>query len=288
MFRLIFLLFLLPFAARGVEYHSLMRYLQPHPFNYDMGFLTFEGKTPDADVMICCHGLGGDEKIANYLNSYECIDDHLIGFRFPDHGNYAFLRSPQNLSYGTVREFLPFLYLLKRIVIDAEAEKINLYGYSAGGGCIVNTLAILIENRFSEEIEAIGIKNEERQKILSAIQKGLLILECPLKSLDEVCAQRRFIAPLEYIKERCIQNDLRPIDSLEKLSPLNLNVLLYFENPDEVLSNRDDSLFIERLSQANTEGKTQVLVNYAGGHCAYHPLLWNTYSEILLDWGLKK
>ncbi len=40
---------------------------------------------------------------------------------------------------------------------------------------------------------------------------------------------------------------MEPIDALEGLENLSLHIVVYFQNPDEVLSNRDDEVFIERL-----------------------------------------
>jgi hypothetical protein len=75
------------------------------------------------------------------------------------------------------------------------------------------------------------------------------------------------------------KNNLRPIDSLEKLEGLPLRVLIYFENPDDILYNTDDALFIERLKKANHKGVTRVISGSNGGHNSWHKELWSAYAE---------
>lgn len=277
MFKFLFLFLLLATSLRGVEYHSLSGYLQLNPFAYDLGLVLHQGKSDDEDILLCCHGYSGDEKLASILNTYEVISDHLVGFRFPDAGHFALIRPAHLLAYGTIHELLPLLHMMKRIAVDASADRINLYGFSAGGGAIINALTVLVEQRYISELEQIGIGPKESQKILSAVQKGMIILDCPLKSLDEISAFRGPFSPLDILRERYASNNLRPIDSISGLSSLKLNVLLYFEDPDEILSNRDDALFIKRLRTANARGETHVVIGHEGGHMAYHAPLWNTY-----------
>ena len=49
--------------------------------------------------------------------------------------------------------------------------------------------------------------------------------------------------------------------------------------PDEVLSNRDDALFVVRLSQVNGTGNTSLSVGQ-GGHAQPHLALWETYERL--------
>jgi hypothetical protein len=58
---------------------------------------------------------------------------------------------------------------------------------------------------------------------------------------------------------------------------LSLRVLVYFETPDEALSNRDDALFIDRLRAFNKGGTVQAFSGNNGGHATYHKALWKAY-----------
>ncbi|GAB4226017.1 MAG: hypothetical protein Tsb0021_01580 [Chlamydiales bacterium] len=72
-------------------------------------------------------------------------------------------------------------------------------------------------------------------------------------------------------------SNFRPIDSLSRLKGLSLDILLHFQENDEVLSNRGDHLHIQRLK--TIQSKTDVLVSDDGGHMSPHLSLWKIYFE---------
>lgn len=281
MTRFCFYIFLLFAPAWGIEQGTLKPYLEKHPFEYDMNITLCEFTNHNADVMLCCHGAGGDENIAPCLYSHKIIPDHLIGFRFPDFGTAAYTNDPHQTHFGTIEELLPLLYLMKTLVVDAGLEKLNLYGFSAGGGAVINALSILTQNRYPEQLASIGMTPKETQTILDAVQNGFVILDTPLKSVDEVRDLRGSSEELEVLATRYTQNNLRPIDSISSLSSLKLKILLYFQDPDEVIYNRDDQLYIKRLLKANSSGKTHVVIADNGGHSAIHTSLWQAYTKIM-------
>lgn len=249
-------------------------------FNYDLALKVLGAPQSDADIMICCHGYGGNHRVAQRLGLYKIIPDHIIGFNFPDHDMRPYM-DHANVSFGTIHELLPLIALLKTCVVSGGIQKINLYGFSAGGAAVINTLAILMTNRYEKELQGFGVTNLEKQKILNAIQAGLVILDCPLKSLEEVIAQEGPLPALLMVAKKYEENNLRPIDSLESLRGLALNIVLHFQEPDEILSNRDDALFIQLVQNSN-DGKTTVVIGAnEGGHNGYHPSLWKAYAELL-------
>ena len=71
---------------------------------------------------------------------------------------------------------------------------------------------------------------------------------------------------------------MNPIDSLKFWKGLSLNVLVHFQIPDEVVSNRDDALFVETLKSFN-EGNTDVLIGSDTGHKLPHASLWEYYIQ---------
>lgn len=230
--------------------------------------------------MICCHGYAGDARIADFLKSHHAADHHLIGFNFPDAGESALTKDYDQTSFGTIQELLPLFYLLKTAVINGEMSSIHLYGYSMGGAVVVNSLAILQNGNFDQELNAIGIRKNERDKILNALQKGSVILDCPLKSFEEIIAIRGLSPELKIAQSRYAKNQMCPIESLDRLKSLQMNVILYFHQPDEILSNRDDQIYIKRLKKANEEGRTQIVIGTdESGHNGFHSELWKTYSS---------
>ena len=238
------------------------------PFNYDLHLFSIPGKS--ARTMVLFHGYGSNYKIAETLEKLECIDATLVSFNFPD---------PNQAVFGTINEILPALYVLKKHVVDEGRELIDLYGFSAGGGAVVNLIAILNTSRFDAELKQIGIADKEKKQLLNAIQKGIVILDVPLKSVEEIIDFRGSSTELEILAKNYRNNHLRPIDSLELLQGLTLNVILHFQEADEILYNRDDAIYIERLKKANERGTTSVIIGNDGGHLEPHWSLWRFYDQ---------
>lgn len=249
------------------------------PFVYDIGIKLIGSKQRDAQVTICCHGYGSSNDIVRAVESFDAIPDHLISFNFPDYNCIAKKYDPRTSSFGTINEILPLLYVIKLCVIDAGLSNLNLYGFSAGGGAIINALAVLNQTKYDAQLRAIGIHQEDKRNIISALEKGLIILDCPLKSIDEIMTLRGKTQEFTVLAERYRHNNMRPIDTVEQLRGLKLPILLHFQESDEILSNRDDALFIERLRNAN-QGTTEVAIGNDGGHNSYHACLWRKYKAL--------
>jgi len=102
-------------------------------------------------------------------------------------------------TFGTIKELLPAFYILKKHVLDKKQEAVDLYGFSAGGGAIVNLLSILNSDRYIKELKQIGIGRNEKIKLLNAIQKGIVILDVPLKSIEEIIEARGNTKEFEFL-----------------------------------------------------------------------------------------
>lgn len=247
------------------------------PFSYGLGIKIIPSKNENNAVTICCHGYGGNNAIVAAVDSYRVLPGHLIGFNFPDYGITSESDHHKNV-YGTIDEILPLLYVVKYCVCELTVPVINLYGFSAGGGAIVNALAILNQYSYKERLGQIGIFGNDVKRMITALEQGYIILDCPLKSMEEIMAFR-MRPKLQIMAAHFAQNNMNPIDTLPLLSGLKLTVLLHFQNPDEILSNRDDLLFAQRLKEANG-GITEVIISNDGGHNAYHAGLWERYKKL--------
>lgn len=280
-FNIVMIFCLLPFALNGIQSQILQETLQSEkpPFNYDLAIEVVPNSQPNADVMICCHGMGSNNQIVDYLRSVPEITVHLIGFNFPDHDITCNAYNAARTTFGTIQEVLPVLYLLKQCVVKAGMDKISLYGFSAGGGAVINALAVLNQNRYPEELAKLAITEYDKRRILAAVQRGKIILEVPLKSIDEIVAQNRRDPFLETLRKRYTSNRMVPIESLSGLQGLSLQAFVYFNHPDEVLSNRDDALFIQKLRSFNTSGQTTAIIGSSQGHNSYHSELWKVYGK---------
>ena len=270
----------------SVHLAALVTIPQSHPFSYDLGVKVIPSKIQINEITICCHGYGHSNKIVDIAHSYNTLPGHLIGFNFPDYNIRPEMDHAKSV-YGTVDEILPLLYLLNYYACEVKTSTINLYGFSAGGGAIVNALAMLNHHLHDERLQQLGISRDHKKQILNVLERGIIILDCPLKSMEEVLAIKAKIPALEIIlpnlhimADRFAQNNMRPIDNLQLLAGLPVTILLHFQNPDEMTSNRDDALYIERLQKA-CDGKSHVVISSDGGHIGYHKGLWDYYKKLI-------
>jgi hypothetical protein len=248
-------------------------------FSYDLGLKIIDDQSRPDSVMICCHGYGHNSSIVKTVQRYGVFSGLMVGFNFPDHDITAGV-DHRKASFGTINELLPLLYLIKYYACDCAVPSLSLYGFSAGGGAVVNALAVLQQRLYSQQLQQIGIFEKDIPVMLQALRAGSIILDCPLKSMEEIIAYRGMDhLGLSILAAQYAKNNMNPIDTVLQLAGLNLTILLYFENPDEILSNRDDALFIDRLKKANG-GNTFVAVGNSGGHNAWHTELWQMYRKV--------
>jgi hypothetical protein len=278
MYILSLLLFMWCCMTVTVSPNVLQELKKENPFAYDLGVKILPSKHKNAQVMICCHGYGHNNQIGDVVHTSHVVPYHVVSFNFPDHDITDDVDHAKS-SFGTIKEILPLLYILKRCVVDLSLSCINLYGFSAGGGAIVNMLVVLNQANYDTDLQKMGIGPHEKQRILQAIERGLIILDCPLKSMQEIIDLRGNSKSFEVLAAQFKKNNMNPIDSVNKLVGLHLNVLLHFQQPDEILGNRDDKLFIERLRQAN-KGTTTVVIGHEGGHNTFHTSLWKAFKKM--------
>ncbi len=265
-------------AISQEKFEDLKQMMQYPPFAHPVKYLTSSEK--EASVMLCFHGFGGDLHIIDSLAPVALAKNHLVSFNLPDADISAKNGDLSRTTWGTYFELLPACYLLHKLIIEGNLDSIDLYGFSAGGGAIINILTILNSDKHENIFRGIGILAQDRKRMLEVIQKGLIILDCPLKSWDEVVEMRKDFSELKILAKRHRDEQLRPIDSLNHLKGLSLHVLLHFQNPDEILSNRDDELFIQRMQAVNALGQTWVVIGHEGGHNAFHRSLWKARDKI--------
>lgn len=245
-------------------------------FTYDL-HLSYQGESKDLAI-VCFHGFGGDYRVGESVEQFMQGKATMVSFNFPDYGKRSGFLDPDQTSFGTVNEILPALYVLKQTVIDRDFSKVCLYGFSAGAAAAVNCISALNTTLQDAALQSVGIYDLEKKKILAALEAGDVILDTPLKSIDELFALYGNTQELEVIGKRFRDNDMDPIHSLKFWQGLSLNVLVHFQIPDEVVSNRDDALFVEAL-KTYCRGNVDVLVGSDSGHSLPHPTLWDYYVQ---------
>ena len=265
------------FLVKFFSFLSLLFMGNAAPFEHDLHLFSIPGT--NCRTMICFHGYGANYKIAEDLKNLGLIDATLVSFNFPDHDLLEKTYDPRQATFGTIRELFPAFYVLKKYVIDQDLNAIDLYGFSAGGAVAINLIAVLNTTTHDIALKQMGIGTKEKEKLLSAIQNGVVILDVPLKSVEEILDLRGPSPELEILAKNYRENHFRPIDALESLNGLCLDIILHFQEPDEIIFNRDDHIYIERLKKANSKGATSVIIGNDGGHIAPHLALWQFYSQ---------
>lgn len=258
-----------------VEYNQEAKKL----FGYDPELELLKTKKPEESMItISAHGYCSSKKLAKEVVDNGPLCGYILALNLPDHDHVP--GDGRTITHGTIHEILPFAFAVSKAV-QAGADSVNLHGHSAGGGVVINLIGILNSERFRKEFNDIGITQSVRKQMLKAIQNGTVILDTPLKSAEEIIDTYGLIGELEVFAHNYKESNLRPIDSLESLKGLNLKVLIYFENPDTILCNRDDELFVQRLKEANALGTTNEYSGKYGGHQGWHVPLWEGYTKLI-------
>ncbi len=255
---------------------KLLDLYKNNPFNYNLDIKVVACKNPSSEVTICCHGYGGNSAFVNIVDKYNSFSGNLIGFNFFDHDINEHTDHTKS-AYGTPQEIMPLLYLLKRCVCDLQLKLINLYGCSAGGGAIINALSALAGTDYDILLKELNIFKKDKQAILLALKNGVIILDCPLKSVQEIISFRGSDKNLKILESHYIKNNMEPLGTLRTMQKIDLTIFLNFEMPDTVLSNRDDQLFINEIMKIN-QGRTIISTSSDQGHIGYHSKLWENYK----------
>lgn len=260
-------------------YNKTMLAVPENPFSYDLGVKVFANPKQPNEVTICCHGYGYSNQIAHDIAEHGAARGQLVGFNFPDYG-IADDADHAHSVFGSIDELLPLLYLMHFYACVQKVSTIHLYGFSAGGGAVINALAVLNQRKYLDQLSEMGIKESDIPVMLAAIERGSVILDCPLKSIQEIVDYSGMTPVLQVLGPRYERNRMNPIESVAQLAGLKLRVFLHFQDPDDVIGNRDDQLFIERLQEVVT-GSVVLTTGSEGGHELPHGEVWERYATAM-------
>ncbi|MBJ7449627.1 MAG: hypothetical protein JHC93_04630 [Parachlamydiales bacterium] len=241
-----------------------------------MTILDIKGECPP---IICFHGYGGSKELAAKLKNGLNLPNRFVGFDFPDAGLMEGGKEAHEMAFGSFNELVPPLQILKQIIQEERCQEVVLYGRSAGGGALINTIAVLNNKMHTDKLLNIGIDEETVKSILEVIQNGSILLDCPLKTIEEIIDLRGPNKELLFLNHRYKLNEMLPLDQIKYLVGLKLNIILHFLDPDDVIYNRDDTIFYERLKTANSKGETHLVVGNEGLHGdIIHQQLWDKFK----------
>ena len=177
---------------------------------------------------------------------------------------------------------LPALYVIKWAKDSLGLDSVDLFGYSRGGATILNAIAILNDKtgEYDDELTRIGIDQQERRAILKMIQRGCIVLNCPLTDAN-VSAAFRFknFAPKAlqaFAKVGCYQpKGMQALASAQQLGKLKLKFLIHFQHHDTIVSNENEANLYHRLAYYNPR-TTYIVLGNNGGHLHTHAALAHT------------
>lgn len=224
------------------------------------------------------HGWGDTKNSAKLLKAYgDVLPGDLITFHFHDRG--VILPKLRHANLGQLPDVLTALYVLNWTKNIINPEALDLYGYSRGGATILNLIAVLNDpaGTYEQELDSIGISDQDRTELLELIQNGTIVLDCPLTNMNVSIEERmkRFtphsIAALTKLT-KYQEHGLQGLSSALQFDGLRLRTLLHFQCNDRIVSNRNEAELYERLYRLNPK-HTYLLLGSDGGHIHTHTAL---------------
>lgn len=237
---------------------------------YQHGCGHYYHKTPNRAILYL-HPWGfiglPHKRSSDLLRYYNVLPGDVITFNFPDAGwrlPFPFIYS----SFGQISDVLPALYTLAYSYDHFDIHAIDIFGYSRGGAVAINMIAVLndTEGTYDELLAYIGIDAAKRKKLLEIVQKGSLVLNCPLADTNATMQMyspliRKFFSKVTQYKV----DGLQALQSVQKLKGLSLNVLLHFQFHDRRVFNiKDGDLYI--AFKQHNPATTYLVLGNDGGH----------------------
>ena len=256
---------------------------QQQLFGYDLGIEYQYGcthhyrKTPGRAILyLHPWGLIGipHKRSAELLRSYNVLPGDVIIFNFPD-GGWRFPVPFVHTSFGQLSDVLPAIYTLAYAYDHFDLHAIDLFGYSRGGAVAINMIAVLNDetDMYDKQLASIGIDRQKRKKLLTLIQAGSLVLDCPLIDVNATFNQySNLIQSFFFRFTHYIPEGLQALESIEKISDLSLKVLIHFQCNDQRVFNNNDATVYCMFKKHNPE-TTFLVLGDDGGHTHTHEAL---------------
>jgi pimeloyl-ACP methyl ester carboxylesterase len=224
------------------------------------------------DVTVYIHGYGDNHQFTIpffMLNSY-MLPGTVIGFNFQDVTENAFKLKIGKSSVGQSGD-IATLSLVLKMLDECGVESFNLFGYSRGGATTVTTLGRLCSyDQHRLFFERIGITEQQAHRIITKVQKGTIVLNCPLIDSNAVAHywfgrfDKFFMnSIIPRIMEHRAHED-QAIHAADAIQKMNFRILVHFQKNDKVLGNEPaiDACFYNNLKGPHT----YLVIADDGGH----------------------
>lgn len=254
-----------------------------HPFTHDLALEYIVEKEPkrcqnNGRITLYFHGWGETKHGAHRIKRKSgSLPGTVVTFNFADAGSIKNRLFQTN--FGQIDDLLVAAWVLNHLKETHQLHAIDLYGYSRGGATVLNLLAVLhdAEGLYSQDLARIGIDDARRKELLVIIEKGSIVLDCPLSNVNDVL---RYRYPLSYpvlqqlmqLVSRYKKDGLQALSSAELLGGCRLNILLHLQHNDSVVLNVNDCHLYKALWKANP-ATTYLVIGNDGGHYHNHRTL---------------
>ncbi len=293
----------LPTWKQGVVTSREERKNQRTLLNYTLGIEHIIDADPTKVVdhtrpTVYLHGWGDTKNSAKLIKANcDVLPGDIVTFNFRDAG--VILAKWRYSNLGQLPDVLSALYAIKWTKDNTGAKAIDLFGYSRGGATLLNTLAVLNDDSgaYDADLQRIGITAQERSEILTLLQRGCHVLDCPLTdmnvTINEFIKHKKIPIKNEsnsfWIKAfqaftRYKKDGLQGLSSAQSFTNLHLNILMHFQHRDTIVSNKNEAELYKHLYQSNPNTTYMVLGNN-GGHLHSHAALAHTVHSFKKKFG---
>lgn len=276
----------LPTWQKGYEPTPAQKKEQRKLFHYNLRIEHIIDHDPHVEAhhdrpTVFFHGWGDTKNSAKLLKAFtDVLPGDIITFHFHDHG--VIIPKLRHANLGQLPDVLTGLYVLKWARHTLGLTAIDLFGYSRGGATILNLIAVLHDKTgaYDRDLMRIGINAAERTALLSMIQKGCIVLDCPLTDMNVSVEMRMKKFTNQMIKAltrvtKYEPTGLQGLTSAAQFKGLKLNLLLHFQYHDTIVSNQNEAELYRRLATHNPK-TTYVVLGNDGGHLHTHAALAHT------------
>lgn len=270
---------------------------------------------PSLRKTVYFHGFGANKEAAFDIKHYhgaKRLPGDIVTFNFQDANNGAMNTSHSSL--GQWNDIKVALYVLKKLHDSGEKE-VGITAHSRGGATAINMVAALINQagRYDERLKALGIDAATRISIINMLQRGHVVLECPLIDVRAAIQNQitqssnswfgawivpsviveslayssavsvNYVAPLVLQEYRPWAEQARA--SAKEWKDANIPTIVHFQEKDEVLGNNYDIDFFNALETANGQDYTHFHKGDDGGHNSSFNSFADKRNRFLKDHG---
>lgn len=164
-------------------------------------------------LTLAFHGWGDSKDGMEEIKQYRgVLPGDVVMFNFKDAvENFS---SPElgKTNFGQAGDISSALIALKKMYSYAQQnkiDKIQLYGHSLGGATIVNLLWVFcnLNNEYADLYKKLDINEQARKDILLMVQKGSVVLNCPLAGVGYAVEQQ-----IKNTVNHAVDNSTSPVD----------------------------------------------------------------------------